>query len=83
MAWERTPGELLEYIEAYRDRLEQQAYMLYNQAACIASMVLSSHRVAPEDAFPGVIRRKVMTSDAIYAACLAWTSGADGQEDGA
>ena len=32
-AWWRTPGELLEVIEAYRTRMERKAYMLYNQAS--------------------------------------------------
>ena len=72
--WDRTPGELLEYIEAYRERMERQAYMCYNLAQTIASMVLSSEKPRPWDAFPGWIPPKVqtMTDDDIYASCLAW-----------
>lgn len=73
-AWDRTPGELLEYIEAYRDRRELDGYMLYNLAGTIASMVLSDKKPEPWQAFPGVIQPKmrVMSDDELYASCLAW-----------
>lgn len=75
-AWDRTPGELNEYIEAYRDRMERQAYMLFNHAQAIASMVLSSEKPRPWDAFPGWIKPQMqeMSDDEIYASCLAWCS---------
>ena len=75
-AWDRTIGELNEYISAYRDRMERQAYMLYNQAQAIANMVLCAEKPRPWDAFPGWIQPKVqnMTDDEIYASCLAWCS---------
>lgn len=75
-AWDRTPGELDEYIEAYRDRMERQAYMLFNHAQAIASMVLSSEKPRPWDAFPGWIQTQMqkMSDDEIYASCLAWCS---------
>ena len=73
-AWDRTPGELEEYILAYRDRMERQAYMYYNLAGTIASMVLSSRKPEPWESFPGWIQPKetIMTDDEIYASCLAW-----------
>lgn len=73
-AWDRTPGELTEYIEAWHDRRELDGYMLYNLAATIASMVLSAKKPDPWEAFPGVIQPKmvVMSEDEIYASCLAW-----------
>lgn len=72
--WDRTPGELLEYIDAYRDRMEQKAYLCYNLAQTIACMVLSAEKPKPWQAFPGWIRggKEVMTDDEIYASCLAW-----------
>ncbi len=72
--WDRTPGELQEYIKAYRDRMERQAYMCFNLAQAIASMVLSAEKPRPWDAFPGWIQPKmhVMTDDEIYTSCLAW-----------
>lgn len=81
-AWERTPGELLEYIQAYRDRMERHAYMLFNQAQAIASMVLCADKPKPWDAFPGLIQPKIqtMSDDDIYASCLAWC-GLGGEEE--
>ena len=75
-AWDRTPGELNEYIEAYRDRMERQAYMLFNQAQAIASMVLSAEKPRPWDAFPGWIQPQMqkMSDEEIFASCLAWCS---------
>lgn len=76
VAWDRTLGELNEYIEAYRDRMERQAYMLFNQAQTIVSMVLCAEKPRPWDAFPGWIQPKMqqMTDDEIFASCLAWCS---------
>ena len=80
-AWDRTPGELLEYIEAYRARMERQAYMCFNLAQAIACMVLSADKPKPWDAFPGWIKpqAQVMSDEAIYAAVLAWC-GQGGEE---
>lgn len=82
VAWDRTHGELQEYIQAYRDRMERHAYMLFNQAQAIASMVLSAEKPRPWDAFPGWIKptMQIMTDDDIYASCLAWC-GLDGEEE--
>lgn len=73
-AWDRTPAELQEYIRAYRDRMERQAYMYYNLAQTIACMALSSEKPRPWDAFPGWIKpmMQTMTDDEIYANCMAW-----------
>lgn len=62
-AWELTPGELCDYIEVFRRRMEIQSYWGYNLAQCIASMVLSSTRPKPCDAFPGWIQREEMTDE--------------------
>lgn len=80
-AWDRTPGELYEYIKAYRGRMERQAYMCFNLAQAIACMVLSADKPRPWDAFPDWIQPKmqVMSDDEIYAACLAWC-GAGNEE---
>ena len=74
IAWDRTPGELQAYLKAYRDRMERQAYLYFNLAQAIASMVLSAEKPRPWDAFPGWIQPKVavMSDDALYASCLAW-----------
>lgn len=73
-AWNRTPGELTEYIEAWQDRRELDGYLLYNLAGTIASMILSARKPDPWLAFPGVIHPKmvVMSDNEIYANCLAW-----------
>lgn len=70
--WERTPGELLEYISAYNDRMEQRAYLLYDLAGCIASMCFSKHPPSPAAAFPGFIRIQEMSEEQLVANCLAW-----------
>ncbi len=74
VAWDRTPGELVEYIEAWHDRREQMAYMLYNHAALVANMCLAKRKLTPQEAFPGVIRIQAMTDGELYASCLAWAS---------
>lgn len=73
-AWDRTPGELLEYIEAYHERMERQAYMLYNLASTISHMIFGKTVPAPWQAFPNAIRpeMQVMDDDDIYQSCLAW-----------
>lgn len=73
-AWERTPGELMEVVRADRDRQRRTAYMLYNHAALVASF-RGGHTVKPWDAFPGIIERREMDEDELYAAVLAWTGG--------
>lgn len=80
-AWDRTPGELLEYVQAYRTRMERQAYMYFNLAQAIASMVLSAEKPNPWDAFPGWIQPTVqqMSDDEMYASCLAWCGLAGGE----
>ena len=54
--------------------MEQQAYMCFNLAQTFASMVLSSEKPRPWDAFPGWIKPTVqqMSNNEIYASCLAW-----------
>jgi hypothetical protein len=80
--WDPTPAELQEYIDAYKGRMELQAYMCYNLAQTIACMVLSSEKPRPWDAFPGWIKPKTqtMTDDEIYSSCLAWCA-TPGKED--
>ena len=73
-AWDRTPGELVEYINAWHDRREQLAYMLYNHAALVANMCLARRKMTPQEAFPGVIRMQVMSAEDILASCQAWAS---------
>ena len=72
--WDRTPAELTEYLEAYKDRMERKAYFGYNLAQTIACMVLSKEKPRPWQAFPGWIRggNAVMSDEEIYASCLAW-----------
>lgn len=74
-AWDLTPGELLDCIEVYQRRMENQSYWGYNLAQCIAAMTLGGIRPEPWQAFPGWIQREEMTDDQIYAACLAWSGG--------
>lgn len=81
-AWDLTPGELIDYIEVFRRRMEIQSYWGYNLAQCIASMVLSSSRPKPCDAFPGWIPREEMTDEEMYANCLAWCGGSEWKQDG-
>lgn len=71
-AWSRTPGENAEYIEAYRDRLALQAWLLYDQANAIAQFCFSKSSVKPWEAFPTFIEKREMTEDEIVANCLAW-----------
>lgn len=80
--WDRTPAELQEYIDAYRGRMELQAYMCFNLAQTIACMVLNAEKPRPWDAFPGWIKPKTerMTDDEIYSSCLAWC-GSSIEED--
>lgn len=79
LAWDRTPGELSEYIRAYRERREQLAMMLYDLAGTVCRM-LCGHGIKPEDAFPGFIQphEVVMTAEEIYESCLAWCGLAGG-----
>ena len=41
-AWDLTPAELQDYAEVYRQRMEDQSYLAYNLAQCIAVMSLGS-----------------------------------------
>lgn len=74
LAWDRTPGELLEYIRAYRDRQKETAYLFYDLAGAIADACFSRRRMRPEEAFPGFIEpeHRQMGDEEIYANCLAW-----------
>lgn len=74
-AWELTPGELVEYIDIFHQRMELQSYWGYNLAQCIACMTLGSYRPEPWQVFPGWIQREEMTEDELYANCLAWCGG--------
>ena len=74
-AWELTPGELAEYVEIFRQRMEIQSYWGYNLAQCISAMTMSGIRPEPWQAFPGWIQREEMTDEQIYASCLAWCGG--------
>lgn len=74
-AWDLTPAELQDYAEVYRQRMEDQSYLAYNLAQCIAVMSLGSVKPEPWQAFPGWIQREEMTDDEIYASCLAWCGG--------
>ncbi len=71
-AWDRTPGELLEYIEAFKTRMQYASYWGYNLALGIASMVLSSKKPEPWEVFPGWIPKKEMSDEEIAANLLAW-----------
>ena len=84
-AWERTPGELMEYIRAYRDRRREMAYLLYDLAGAIANACLGSRRQRPAEAFPGSVEETVteMSGDQIYANCLAWCAKLGGGEEAA
>ena len=74
-AWDLTPAELKGYVEVYRKRMEDQSYLAYNLAQCIAHMTLGGLRLEPWQAFPGWIQREEMTDEQIYASCLAWCGG--------
>lgn len=77
LAWDRTPGELLEYIEAYRDRRRELAYLMYDLAGAIGNACYGKRRLRPEEAFPGFIEERLqqMYASEIYASCLAWCAG--------
>ena len=63
--------ELSLYAEAYRDMLEDEARMakakIYSLAALVRVMVHSKHAPRYEAVFPGDIRCKEMTDEAMYA----------------
>lgn len=82
-AWDRTPGELVEYISAYRDRRRETAILLYDLAGTIANMIFGKRRLRPAEAFPGFIREEltVMTGEQILANCLAWCDAWSGKEE--
>lgn len=74
-AWDRTPGELREYLDAFQQRMEILSYWGYNLAQGIASMALGSgRRPEPADMFPGWIKRKVMSDEEVAANLMAWCS---------
>ncbi len=79
LAWDRTPGELLEYIRAYRDRRENDAYMLFNLAGTIAHMCFGKEPIRPWEAFPGAIRPRddAMSGEEIYSNLLSWCAALD------
>ena len=83
LAWDRTPGELLAYIQAWRDRREQTAYLLYNLAGTIANMCFSKHPLRPWEAFPGVIQPKddTQSGETIYSNLLSWCAALEGKEE--
>lgn len=72
--WNRTPGELNEYLDGFRKRMEILSYWGYNLAQGIASMLLAATRPAPWEVFPGWIPRRDMTDDEIAANLMAWCS---------
>lgn len=76
-AWDRSPAELKEYIDAYHERMERQAYMYFNLAATTAAMMWSKRKPEPWECFPGWIQREVrqMSDDEIYQNVLAWCGG--------
>lgn len=83
LAWDYTPGELLDYVEGYHRRREEMAYLLYDLAGAIAHACFGRSPLRPWDAFPGFIRQQetVMSDEDIYANCLAW-AGMEEDEDG-
>lgn len=85
VAWDRTPGELVEYIRAYRDRQQETAYLLYDLSGAIANACLGKRRLRPAEAFPGFIEEQmsVMSDQQIYANCLAWCAALSGMEEDA
>ena len=72
VAWDRTPGELVEYIRAYRDRQQETAYLLYDLAGAIANACLGKRR-----------QMSMMSDQQIYANCLAWCAALSGMEEDA
>lgn len=70
--WDRTPGELTEYINAFQKRMEILSYWGFNLAQGIASMALSSRRPEPWEVFPGWIRQEEMSEEQVAANMLAW-----------
>ena len=80
--WDRTPGELADYIRAYRTRMERTAYLLFNHAATVAAMVgqlFGGRSPEPFEAFPGWISRKmqVMSDEEILRNMTAWDEAMD------
>ena len=73
VAWDRTPGELVEYIRAYRDRQQETAYLLYDLAGAIANACLGKRR----------LQMSMMSDQQIYANCLAWCAALSGMEEDA
>lgn len=80
-AWELTPGELDDTVEAFRRRMEIQSYWGYNLAVAIAAMVRGGDRPEPWAVFPRWIQREQMSDNDIYANCLAWCGGAVCKQD--
>ena len=78
-AWDRTPGELNEYIKAYAERMERQSYMYYNLAASIAGLIFNKRKPEPWECFPGWIKPKVveMSDEELYQSVLAWCGMGD------
>lgn len=64
---------MTEYVEAYRERMERMAYMLYNTAGAVGHFIFG-HSIRPWEAFPGIIKptMEVMSDEAILAAMEAW-----------
>lgn len=76
-AWDRTPGELEEYIEAYRERMRRQAYFLYNHACTITAIMWGKRKPDPWECFPGWIKPEMhdMSAEELYQSMLAWCGG--------
>jgi hypothetical protein len=77
LGWDRTPGELVEYILAARERRrrrqEDLAYFAYDLGIHIAR---SAHGKPerPEMAFRGFIPMREQTDDEICASLMAWAN---------
>lgn len=73
-AWDRTPGELVEYTEAYRERMRRQAYLCYCQARATAAFVISQHKPEPWEAFPQWIKAEIrqQSPEDMLLVCQMW-----------
>nr|DAH20977.1 MAG TPA: hypothetical protein [Caudoviricetes sp.] len=82
-AWDYTPGELLDAIEGYRARLEALGYFGYNLAQATAVFCFGGRRPEPWQAFPGLIQRRAMTDEEIWAELCGGFDGPAEDTEGA
>lgn len=84
--WESmTPRELFLWLEAYRERLLDEARMqrhnIYNLASLIRAMVWAKHAPSFESVFPSEKQQKDMSDEQMYAQVKALNKLFGGTEE--